>query len=111
MAGVLTTVSSDNVTLSPQNLPVEPELPPDASQHEDTKMKQEEEGEGQHPKDKVRGGAAVRLPGPSSCADSLLPLNKATHFPEQNGFKRDLSHIAWSVSLLHISTLEKSLSS
>lgn len=64
MAGVPTTVSSDNVTLSPQDLPVEPELPPNVSQHEDTKMKQEEEGEIQHPKDKVRGGA-VHLPGPA----------------------------------------------
>ncbi|ELR47937.1 hypothetical protein M91_02325, partial [Bos mutus] len=43
---------SYNVTLSPQDLPVEPELPPNVSQHEDTKMKQEEEGEIQHPKDK-----------------------------------------------------------
>ncbi|XP_044780525.1 T-complex protein 10A homolog 1 [Bubalus bubalis] len=46
------TCSSPSISEEPQDLPVEPELPPDASQHEDTKMKQEEEGEGQHPKDK-----------------------------------------------------------
>ncbi|KAI4539068.1 hypothetical protein MJG53_009180 [Ovis ammon polii x Ovis aries] len=34
-----------------KDLPVEPELPPNASQREDTKIRQEEEGEVQHPKD------------------------------------------------------------
>lgn len=97
-AGVLTTVSSDNVMLFPQDLPVEPELPPNASQHEDTKIRQEEEGEVQHPKDEVRCGGAVRLPRPSSRADSLLPVNKATHLPERNRFARNLPRILPGVS-------------
>lgn len=110
MAGVLTTVSSDNVMLFPQDLPVEPELPPNASQREDTKIRQEEEGEVQHPKDEVRCGGAVRLPGPSSCADSLLPVNRAVHLPEQSRLARNLLVFAWSASLLHTSALAKSLS-
>ncbi|XP_010841999.1 PREDICTED: uncharacterized protein LOC104991276 [Bison bison bison] len=43
-----------------EDLPVEPELPPNVSQHEDTKMKQEEEGEIQHPKDKTHSAGAGR---------------------------------------------------
>lgn len=114
MAGVLTTVSmetSDTLMLFAQDPPVEPESPPNASQHEDTEIKQEEEGGVQHPEDKVGGGTAAHLPRPSSWADSLFPVSKATCFPEENRFKHNLSCITWSVSLLHISTLEKSLSS
>ncbi|XP_059745972.1 centromere protein J isoform X3 [Bos taurus] len=43
-----------------EDLPVEPELPPNVSQHEDTKMKQEEEGEIQHPKAKTHSAGAGR---------------------------------------------------
>ncbi|MXQ92556.1 hypothetical protein E5288_WYG005698 [Bos mutus] len=54
------TCSSPSVSEEPQDLPVEPELPPNVSQHEDTKMKQEEEGEIQHPKDKTHSAGAGR---------------------------------------------------
>ena len=62
MAGFLTTVSmetSDTLMLFAQDLPAEPESPPNASQHEDTEIKQEEEGEVQHPEDEVGRGAKL----------------------------------------------------
>ncbi|KAI4567603.1 hypothetical protein MJT46_008816 [Ovis ammon polii x Ovis aries] len=46
-----TTCSSLSISEELQDLPVKPELPPNASQREDTKIRQEEEGEVQHPKD------------------------------------------------------------
>ncbi|CAN0501325.1 unnamed protein product [Rangifer tarandus platyrhynchus] len=52
------TCPSPGICEEPQDLPVEPESPPHASQHEDTEIKQEEEGEVQHPEDK--GGQALR---------------------------------------------------
>ncbi|XP_042109649.1 T-complex protein 10A homolog 1 [Ovis aries] len=63
-----TTCSSLSISEELQDLPVEPELPPNASQREDTKIRQEEEGEVQHPKDEThsagagRAGAAHRRP-------------------------------------------------
>ncbi|KAF4024729.1 hypothetical protein G4228_016580 [Cervus hanglu yarkandensis] len=52
------TCSSPAISEEPQDLPVEPESPPNASQHEDTEIKQEEEGGVQHPKDKTHSAGA-----------------------------------------------------
>nr|XP_020741617.1 T-complex protein 10A homolog 2-like isoform X2 [Odocoileus virginianus texanus]XP_020741618.1 T-complex protein 10A homolog 2-like isoform X2 [Odocoileus virginianus texanus] len=49
---------SPGISEEPQDLPVEPESPPHASQHEDTEIKQEEEGEVQHPEDKTHSAGA-----------------------------------------------------
>ncbi|XP_040094696.1 centromere protein J-like [Oryx dammah] len=52
--------SSLSISKEPQGLPVEPDLPPNASQHEDTKIRQEEEGEVQHPKDETHSAGTER---------------------------------------------------
>ncbi|KAM9679254.1 T-complex protein 10A homolog 2-like isoform 1-T1 [Dama dama] len=48
------TCSSPAISEESQDLPIEPASPPNASQHEDTEIKQEEEGGVQHPEDKER---------------------------------------------------------